>query len=117
MKSNAFAEKVHNIPQGETSRKWTLRADNARHYHCMVSLKESPLFLVLNWRETAVDSVRLVGIFRLDLDRLLRDGYIRHDPVDSRGSDVRLRIVRNNDGSFYVQSRPDGPRYFLSRAD
>jgi hypothetical protein len=95
-------------------RRWTLRADNHGHYHSIVRLSECPLFLELHWRPTAVDAVRPVGVFRLDLDGLLRDRYIRHEPAGSHGPDVRVRVVRDDDGSFYVQTKRDEPRYLLA---
>lgn len=114
MDTHTLCEAVQDIPRGAAHRHWTLRADNHAHHHNIVSLSESPLFLELHWRPTAVDSARPVGVFRLDLDGLLRDGYIRHEPAGSHGSDVRVRVVRDDDGSFYVETKRDGPRLLLA---
>lgn len=109
-----LSEVVQDIPRGAAHRRWTLRADNQAHHHGIVRLSESPLFLELHWRPTAVDAVRPVGVFRLDLNGLLRGGYIRYEPVGSHGSDVRVRIVRDDDGSFYVETKQDEPRLLLA---
>ena len=113
MENHKLSELVQDIPPGAARRNWTLRADNRGHHHSRVRLSECPLYLELHWRGTADDSVRRVGVFRLDLVGLLRDGYIRPETSDSRGSDVRLRIVRADDGSFYVQANQQGPRLLL----
>src|SRR5436190_15160323 len=114
MENHALCEVVQDIPRGAAHRRWTLRADNHGHYHNIVTLSECPLYLKLHWRPTAADVVRPVGVFRLDLTGLLRDGYIRHEPAGSHGSDVRLRVVRDDDGSFYVQTNRKGRRFLLA---
>src|SRR6266436_6729575 len=101
MENHNLCKVVQDIPPNAAKRRWTLRADNHGHHNSIVQLSESPLYLHLHWRPTAVDSVRRVGVFRLDLTGLLRDGYIRPEPADSHGPDVRLRIIRADDGSFY----------------
>lgn len=97
-----------------STRKWTLREDNNRHFHGVVDLTESPLNLVLSWRKTAADPVHLVGTFRLDLHELLQGGFIRHEPVGSAGPKVRLRIVREPAGQFVVCANDRGPRFRLT---
>ncbi len=113
MENHNLCEAVQVIPPSAAHRHWTLRADNHGHHHGRVSVSECPLYLELDWRRSADDSVRQVGIFRLDLVGLLRDRYIRPEPADSRGPDVRLRIVRADDGSFYVQTNRHGPGLLL----
>jgi hypothetical protein len=101
-------------PPGSHVRNWTLRNDNHGHHHGVVSLSESPLYLHLSWRRTAANAPHRVGTFRLNLSQLLQGGYVRADPADSSGTDVRLRIVRADDGRFYVQANDDGPRRLLA---
>jgi len=117
MESHNLCEAVRDIPPGAAHRHWTLRADNHGHHHSRVSLSECPLYLELDWRRSRGDAVRRVGVFRLDLTGLLREGYIRPEPADSRGPDVRLRIFRDDDGSFYVQTTSHAPRFLLSSRD
>ena len=114
MENQTLCKVVQDIPCGAAHRRWTLRADNHAHHHSIVSLSECPLYLELHWRPTAADAVRPVGVFRLDLDDLLRKGFIRHEPTGSHGSFVRVRVVRDDDGSFYVQTKRDEPRFLLA---
>lgn len=116
MKNRNLCLAVHDALHGARIRRWTLRDDNNSHHHGVVRLSESPFYLELSWRRTAIDPAQRVGTFRLNLPDLLRGGYIRPDPADSLGTDVRLRIVRSDDGSFYVQANHDGPRVLLAVA-
>ena len=114
MQNHNLCEAVQVVPPSAAHRHWTLRTDNHGHHHGRVSVSECPLYLELDWRRSADDSVRRVGVFRLDLTDLLRDGYIRPEQKDSQSSDVRLRIFRADDGSFYVQTNQHGPRLLLA---
>jgi hypothetical protein len=101
---------VESVPPGERFRQWTLREDNQAHYHSVVSLSESPLYLQLSWRATKNSPPALVGKFKLDLQGLLAGRYIREEPVGSSAKDVRVRIVRAPDGRFFIQANQDGPK-------
>jgi len=114
MENNSLCKAVQDIPPDAARRCWTLRADNHGHHHSRVRLSECPLYLELHWRLTVDDSVRRVGVFRLDLTGLLRDGYIRPEREHSGDDDVRLRIVRADDGNFYVQKNRHGARLLMS---
>ena len=100
---------ISKIPNGARSRCWTLRDDNRGHYHAVVSLSESPLYLTLSWRVNAHSPVVFAGHYILDLHSLLRGGYIRNEPKHSKGNDVRVRIIRS-DGGFYIQANNVGPK-------
>jgi hypothetical protein len=115
MENHNLCEVVQDIPPGAAKCCWTLRADNHGHHHSRIRLSKSPLYLELHWRPTADDSAQRVGVFRLDLTGLLRDGYIRPEQKDSYGSNVRLRVFRADDGSFYVQTNQHGPRLLLCK--
>ncbi len=104
---------VEEIPAGVPRRRWTLRADNRGHYHNAVRASESPLHLEFHWRPTANDSVRFVGIFRLNLVGLRRYGYIQ----STDGNELLLRIVRENEGGFYIQTNQGGPSLLLAAND
>jgi hypothetical protein len=58
-----------------------------------------------------------VGLFLLDLPGLLRNGFIRAEPVGADGQELRLRFVRMDDGHFYIQARQDGPRLRVDSED
>jgi hypothetical protein len=112
MKKHTLCERVTDIPCGVTARRWSLLADEDAEHDGKVRLSESPLYLELHWRLPADGSEQEVGTFWFDLDGLLRDGYIRYDPKDSHGPDVRVRFVRD-DGRFYLQTNRKGPRFLL----
>lgn len=105
---------VQNAPQEANIRRWTLRNDNHSHHHGVMNISDSPLYLELSWRQTATDPVMRVGLFRLDLPCLLQGGYIRWEPANSSGPEVRLRIVRKIDGKLYEQVNQNGPQILLA---
>jgi len=120
MENQNLCEVVQDIPPGVVPRRWNQRADyrcaGGSHWHSRgVRLSESPLYLELNWHKTAADPVQRVGFFRLDLNGLLRNGYIRLDKPDRHGAAcVRLRVFRADDGSFYVQTKQGKPKLFIA---
>lgn len=91
-------------------RRWTGNDASGRHHHGKVSLNATPLDLRLEWKNNRNSERRLVGFFRLHLDRLLKHGYIR---TDAPGS-VRLRFI-HDDGSIYIQARRDSPRLLVAK--
>ena len=74
-----------------------------------MNISESPLHLALSWKCDTDAPAQSVGTFKLDLGGLLNAGYIRSEDTRDQGA-VRLRIVRTDDGSFWIQSRSDLPR-------
>lgn len=112
MTNHDLCEPVQVVSAGAKVRKWTLREDNKSHYHGVVRLDDSPLYLELFWRRTDESPMHRVGLFRLNLPGLLQGGYIRYEPADSSGPEVRLRIVRA-EGQFFVQVKQDGPRILM----
>jgi hypothetical protein len=102
---------VDSIPVGAASAHWTLRADNHNHHHGRVQLSKSPLYLELKWKQSKGAKISRVGIFCLDLQKLLAGRYIRPEPADiDATAEVRLRIVRTDSNHFYVQWKSDEPR-------
>jgi len=101
-------------PPGARVRRWTLCVSNRSRHHGVVSLRESPLFLDFSWRPIAGANVAHVGLFRLDLHGLLLGSYIRHDPIGTSGQKVRVQIVRNANGEFYIQASNNRPRIRLA---
>jgi hypothetical protein len=67
-----------------------------------VRLSESPLQIIVRWRRSPESSTKLVGCYRLDLDALLAEGYIRSDKTPG---EVRLQFVHEG-GSIYIQHLP-----------
>jgi len=102
--ATGLVEKLKETPAGLTPREWTIRDDNNHHYHNQVSLAESPLVIKLRWRATARDPVHDVGLFRLNLPRLLARGLIREERSTRARGDVRVRFVSES-GRIYLQMR------------
>jgi hypothetical protein len=48
-----------------------------------------------------------VGVFRLDLHGLLAAGFVRTE--ENAKEQIRLRVVRSNDGAFWIQTPADSP--------
>jgi 5-methylcytosine-specific restriction endonuclease McrA len=118
MENQNLCEAVQNIPTGAAERHWTLhtyyRCAGGSHWHAKLKLSESPLYLELHWRRDRFGSVRRLGVFRLDLNGLLRDGFIRSEKSGENDPCVRLRVFRADDGIFYVQTKQRGPKRFLA---
>ena len=108
----APVELVDFPPSGQQVHQFTLRDDNQHHYHRCMSLRGGPVFIKLDWRESASHPAKAVGIYRLDLRRLLDGGYIRLERED-RPSEVRVRIVHEPSGTFVLQVGRDMPRLEL----
>jgi hypothetical protein len=70
----------------------------------MVRLEKQLAIIQLSWKHHDEATPRAVGVFSLNLQHLLDDGYVRRD-----GEGVRLRFARKDDGVIYVQSRNGGP--------
>jgi len=115
---HVLCEIVQDIPPGAAERHWTLhtyyRCPGGSHWHAKVKLSESPLYLELHRRLNRFGSLRRIGIFRLDLNELLRDGFIQSEKSNKKSPCVRLRIFRADDGIFYVQTKQSGPKLFLA---
>ncbi len=108
-----LCEMIAHAPDGASIRKWTLREDNNSHHHGVVSITESPLFLELSIRATSKSEPNLVGLFKLDLRGLLKNGYIRYEPACAEGPEVRLRVKKAFNGVIYIQVNDDSPRLML----
>jgi hypothetical protein len=122
IKNSYLCERVQSIPPGVKPHRWKPRASyrctGGSHWHAKVMLSEHPYYLELYWRPTDVSSEqpKPLGVFRFDLNGLLRGDYIRSDKADKNGSAcVRLRIFRaDSDGHFYVQTKEGEPRLFIA---
>lgn len=105
--------RVHAGIRGVRPITWTLRRDNNAHHHGVVSLSDAPVFLDLSWRPSKDDPETPVGLFRLDLRRLLQGGFIRHEPDGVASGRARVRVVMRTDDTFALQVRTGAPSYPL----
>jgi hypothetical protein len=87
-----------------------MRDDNHQHYHIVVSLSETPMFIDLRWKPTRDGAEQLVGRYRLRLPELLAGDFVRFEREKQPGDGVRLRFFRDSAGSVLIQSRKDRPR-------
>ncbi len=113
--SDELVRRVESAPPGVKLRRLTLRDENAQHYHCKMLIVESPVYVQLAWRATAMSQVHSLGVFRLDLRRLLSAGYIRSERP-SWEEEVRVRFYRANNGMIYLQSKRGSPALAVAAA-
>ena len=92
-------EILDDMPSSIPYRVWNGNDSIYQHYFGKVDKeKECSLYLELNWGEEGNCSNRqLIGLYQINLPRLLENKYIRTEPKDSKDSSkVRLRFQRTN---------------------
>jgi len=95
-----------------------LRDDNGQHFHGTIPLSESQAYVELRWKPDARGREQVVGLFQLDLQRLLAEGYVRPEgDLDRPDPHVRLRFYRGDRGVVYVQPRSDAPSLAIGTVD
>ena len=67
--SDELVRRVESAPARVRPRRFTLRDDNAQHYHRQMLIIESPVYVQLAWRATAKSQVHSLGVFRLQVNR------------------------------------------------
>ncbi len=108
-----FVRRVPNEEASDVRRDWTGNDESGRNHNGKIPLSESPLRLRLSWKKSPKDSARLVGIFDLDLGRLLEAGYIRRE-LKSK-NEVRLRFYHGWDNLIYIQVNLKEPGLLIGR--
>ena len=73
-----------------TERNWTLRDDNARHVHGRIPTNQHQITLTLSWKKDRSGERLEISRYWLDLQELLRSGYLTKS-----GGFFRLRFQRN----------------------
>ena len=68
-----LARRVDGSVVSGIQRDWTGNDESARNHHGVVYLNESPLRLRLSWKKSPNDSAKFIGVFRLDLRKLLAE--------------------------------------------
>jgi hypothetical protein len=102
-----LVRRVKGFPVSERMRNWIGNDEVRRHYHAVVDLNESPLRLCLSWKKSPKDPVLLIGVYDLDLRRLLDEQYVRREPRVRNG--IRLRFYHSTSGVISVQTNINGP--------
>jgi len=93
-----------NLSRG--ARRWRGNDEKGRNtHHGAVPVGESPLDIRLEWCRSSNAPSRLIGCYRLDLERLLAAGYVRED---SKPAHIRLRFAHLS-GGIYIQTRDGAP--------
>ena len=113
--SDELVRRVESTPAGVKPHRFTLRDDNAQHYHRRMRIVESPIYIELAWRAEATSQVHSLGLFRLDLRGLLSSGYIRREEPNA-DDEVRVRFYRAIDGMVYLQTKQGAPRLAVAPA-
>jgi hypothetical protein len=106
--SGELVRRVETVPAGAKPRRFTLRDDNAQHYHRQMQIIESPVYIELAWRANAKSQVHYLGVFRLDLRGLLSAGYIRPERPNWE-DEVRVRFYRATNRMIYLQVKQGSP--------
>jgi hypothetical protein len=113
--SAELVRRVESAPAGVKPRRFTLRDDNAKHYHRQMRIIESPVYVELAWRANAKSQVHSLGLFRLDLRGLLSAGYVRAETPNSE-DEVRVRFYRASNGMIYLQTKQGSPALVVAPA-
>jgi hypothetical protein len=108
------ADLVDAAPRGERVHRFTLRYDNQQHYHRCMRMSGAPIYVQLDWRESAASPVKPVGLYRLNLRELLAGGFIRLEHPE-KPNEVRVRVVRTAMGGFLIQTGRAAPELSLEQ--
>jgi hypothetical protein len=100
-----------NVPSA--SHEWTGNDDDAGHHHGLLDANEVPCYLALYWQSRARGRTVHVGTYKLNLRRLAAAGYVQEKP----GNKVRLRFVRDGDGTVEIRPNDSSPGLPVGRAD
>ena len=105
----SLVKRVPFVPAG--SREWTGNAANDDHHHGLVSINETPFYIRLLWQSPNEGETVEVGSYKLSLQRLASAGFAR-----AQGRQVRLRFVRDSDGTVAIQANDASPALPVGRA-
>jgi hypothetical protein len=102
-----LVRRVEGARASDIQRDWTGNDESARNHNGVVYLNESPLRLRLSWKKSPKDPVKLIGVFDLDLRKLLAEQYVRIEPR-VQGA-IRLRFCHSPGDVIYIQVNMQGP--------
>jgi hypothetical protein len=92
-------------------RHWIGNDDFEHHYHIAIPKNQETLYLNLSWKKKSDSPAEFIGMFRLDMQELFSEGYIREDGKDK----VRLRIYHGSDDILYIQTRSGKPALAIGK--
>lgn len=109
----AHALLVSRTTAGPVVHEWTANEDDVGHHHGLLDANETPCLLALYWQSRRAVRTVHVGTYRLNLRRLARAGFAAEKP----GNKVRLRFVRQQDGTVEIRVNESSPSLPVGRAD
>lgn len=112
-----LAEALESFPPNAYPRQWVLRDDNRQHYHGVVRLSQSPLYVELRWKPSINGPEQLVGRYHLHLAELLAANYVRFECEGEPGDEIRLRFFRGSGGVILIQTRAARPGLPIGHVD
>jgi hypothetical protein len=108
----AHALLVTRTTYGPVAHEWTANDDDAGHHHGLLSLNEVPCYFALYWQSKSRGRTVHVGTYKLNLRRLAAEGY-----ATEKGRQVRLRFVRDADGTVEIRPNDSSPGLPVGTAD
>lgn len=84
---------------------WNGNDDDVGHHHALMNSNEVPCYLALYWESRARQRRVHVGTYKLNLRLLAKAGFADEKP----GRKVRLRFVRDADGTIEIRRNDSSP--------
>jgi len=104
---------VSRTTAGPVSHEWIANEDDHAHHHGLLDANEAPCLLALYWQSKRAGRTVHVGTYRLNLRRLAKAGFA----VEKPGNKVRLRFVRDSDGTVEIRPNDSSPGLPVGRAE
>ena len=100
-----YAAMISRTTFGPVTHEWTANEDDAGHHHGLIDLNEVPCYLALYWSSKSKGRTVHVGSYKLNLRLLVSAGYAQ----EKSGRKVRLRFVRDPDGTIQIRANESSP--------
>jgi hypothetical protein len=101
----SYSSLVSRTDFGPVSHEWTGNEDDAGEHHGAIDANEVPCYIALYWHSRRAGKTVHVGTYKLNLRRLAKAGFAREEGAKK----VRLRFVRDADGTIAIQIKASGP--------
>jgi hypothetical protein len=96
---------------GPVPHEWTANDDDAGEHHGLLDANEVPCLLTLYWQSRRAGRTYHVGTYKLNLRRLAKAGFATEKP----GRKIRLRFVRDPDGTIEIRPNDSSPGLPIGR--